>query len=68
MARDKAKDDKYFNCSQEHEINYVAGLYTSRQEVVSFLRRKCNDGTIHYYTHMQVYQLIQRELGYSIPG
>lgn len=26
MSRDKAKDDKYFNCQQEHELEYVSSL------------------------------------------
>lgn len=69
MARDKAKDDKYFNCSQEHELNYVANLYGSnRMQVKEFLKRKCGDNTIHYSTHMEVYELIRRELGYPIPN
>ena len=31
MARDKTKDDKFFNCSEEHEFEYVSGL--SCQEI-----------------------------------
>ncbi len=67
MARDKAKDDVYFNCSQEHELNYVANLYVSSNEVKQFLKRKCSDGTINYKTHYEVYTLIKNELGYAIP-
>jgi len=67
MARDKSKDDKYFNCSQEHEINYVASLYTNTERVKQFLKDKCRQGVIKYSTHMQVYKLIQDELGYPIP-
>ena len=32
MARDKAKDDKHFNCTQAHETDYVAGLYPHAKE------------------------------------
>jgi len=67
MARDKVKDDKLFNCSQEHELNYVARLYPDPDKVYKFLRLKCNDGTIRNYTHMEVYELIRKELGYPIP-
>ena len=35
MARDKARDDKFFNCKQEHEDGYVAGLYGSNKDKVS---------------------------------
>ena len=47
MARDKAKDDKYFNCSQEHEINYVSGLYAKSSEIKSFLIIQCRNGKIN---------------------
>jgi hypothetical protein len=67
MARDKSKDDKYFNCSQEHERKYVASLYQDEAGVNKFLIKKCQDGTIHYWTHMKVYELIKKDLGYPIP-
>lgn len=67
MARDKKKDDLYFNCSQEHEFDYVSGLYANEGKVHKFLKEKCEDGTINYLTHLQVYELIKKELGYSIP-
>lgn len=67
MTRDKAKDDKYFSCSQEHELNYVSGLYLYKATVKDFLIRKCNDNTIYHSTHYQVYQLIKTHLGYPIP-
>jgi len=67
MARDKAKDDKFVNCSEEYELNYVASLYTEKQKVLDFLKKKCADGTIKYSTHKQVYELIKKELGYPIP-
>jgi hypothetical protein len=67
MARDKSKDDMYFNCSQDYELNYVASLYTEKQKVLDFLKRKCADGTIKYSKHMEVYELIKKELGYPIP-
>ena len=42
MARDKAKDDKMFNCSQDHEQAYVANLYGKNAEnVKNFLITNC---------------------------
>lgn len=69
MARDKAKDDKLFNCSQEHERNYVASLYGANRKtsVLSFLTAGCGDNTIFHSTHMEVYKLIKADLGYEIP-
>lgn len=69
MARDKAKDDKLFNCSQEHERDYVADLYgsTRKNSVLTFLITGCNNNTIFHSTHMEVYKLIKSNLGYEIP-
>lgn len=68
MARDKSKDDTFFNCSQEHEKKYVSGLYgVNSQTVYAFLEKKCADETIKYMTHSAVYKLIEKELGFSVP-
>lgn len=67
MGRDKSKDDKLFNCSQEYEYDYVSGLYSDSQIVYDFLQEKCADKTIYHSTHDEVYKLIEDELGYSIP-
>jgi hypothetical protein len=68
MARDKAKDDKYYNCGEDHERNYVSGLYANKSSVSNFLIKKCEDGSINYSTHTEVYELIKNELGYPIPN
>lgn len=67
MGRDKAKDDKSFNCSQEHELNYVSGLYANKKTVFDFLVISCRNNSLKNSTHMQVYQLIKSKLGYEIP-
>lgn len=68
MARDKSKDDMYFNCSQIHEQNYVASLYLHQQKVLTFLKESCANGSIHYSTHYQVYKLIEKKFGYPVPN
>jgi hypothetical protein len=68
MGRDKKKDDKYFSCSQEHELNYISGLYQESQKVYDFLKGKCQDGSIKYSTHREVYQMIEDGLGYPSPN
>ncbi len=68
MARDKAKDDEYFNCSQEHEFDYVSNLYTERTKVYDFLKENCKKGDISYSTHKKVYEMINEKLGYPIPN
>ncbi|MCF8002033.1 MAG: hypothetical protein K9K32_05395 [Halanaerobiales bacterium] len=68
MGRDKSKDDKYFHCDQDHEINYVSDLYTDSEKVKSFLEQQCKLGNISYSTHKDVYKLIKDKLGFSIPN
>lgn len=69
MARDKAKDGRTFNCSQDHEHDYVAGLYSidRRPNVRTLLKSGCANNTIYNSTHLQVYTLIKNKLGYDIP-
>ncbi|WP_339538280.1 hypothetical protein [Pseudomonas sp. RA_15y_Pfl2_54] len=67
MARDKAKDDKYFNCTQTHEADYVASLYPhAKDEVKTFLALACLNKTLHNSTHKEVYELIEKKLGHSL--
>ncbi len=68
MARDKAKDDKHFNCSQEHEFEYVSALYNDKSVVYAFLKKNCGNGRIKYSTHYELYEMIKSELGYQIPN
>ena len=69
MARDKAKDDLHFNCSQQHETDYVAGLYPEKhkQDVKDLLSKACKENTLKNSTHKQVYALIELELGHKVP-
>ncbi len=69
MARDKKKDDKFFNCSEEHEFAYVSGLYQNKSKVYDYLKKQCKPGgKISYSTHMEVYKMIKDDLGYPIPN
>ncbi len=65
MARDKARDDEFFNCSEDSEHNYVAGRYPEnvRPRVREFLKKGCDDGTIKNMTHADLYDLIESKLG-----
>ena len=67
MSRDKAKDDKYFNCQQEHELEYVSSLYgkDNKKEVYDFLKKMCDLGKIKNSTHKQVYEMIEKEFKYK---
>jgi hypothetical protein len=68
MGRDKAKDDRLFNCSEPHEADYVAGLYPGHEEEVrELLQKLCLAGEIKNSTHLEVYRLIKEKLKLSIP-
>jgi len=60
-----ASDHKHFNCSEEHEFQYVSSLYTNSDRVCDFLKESCKSGKINYSTHAEVYKLIKDELGLS---
>lgn len=67
MARDKAKDDLMFNCSQDWELDYVACLYGKDAPTVKdFLQRNCQKGNIKNRTHREVYGLVKEYLGLSL--
>lgn len=57
-------DHKHFNCSQDHELDYVSRRYDEKQRVRvrKFLKEKCKNGDIKYSTHDEVYDLIKTEL------
>lgn len=67
VASNKSILDKFFNCSEQHEIDYVAGLYIDSSRVQELLKKRCADGKIHYSTYLDVFKLIKKELGYDAP-
>jgi hypothetical protein len=50
-------DHKYFNCSEEHEANYVASLYNNKSNQT--VKEKCDSNEINYSTHDEVYKLLE---------
>lgn len=54
-------DHEYFNCSEEHEADYVASLYNDKpnQTVKEFLAEKCESNEINNSTHAEVYALLE---------
>lgn len=68
MARNKARDDQFFNCEQDYEVDQVASHYgANKQTILIFLKRACVTKVVSYSTHMQIYQLIENTFGYPIP-
>ncbi|MCW3806002.1 hypothetical protein [Plebeiibacterium marinum] len=67
MARSKKDDTLIFKCGETHKINYFTHLYGKDEEVKRFLKRNCALGTIENKTHLELFQLIERELGIPQP-
>ena len=67
MARSKSNDRQVFTCDQPHQLNYFSHLYDQNEDVEKFLRRHCANGTIDKKTHIEVFKLVEKELGLPIP-
>ncbi|BDB65801.1 hypothetical protein T36_2280 (plasmid) [Helicobacter cinaedi] len=60
MAEDKAKDDKFFNTQEKHEIDYVAKQYPQedREKIKQLLKNgECGE----YQTHEKIYKCLQKK-------
>jgi hypothetical protein len=57
-------DWEYFNCSEQHEHDYVVSQYEKLNGIIvrEYLEQWCEDGTIDNSTHKEVYDLIEEEL------
>jgi len=55
-----SKEHDKFNCDQDHEANYVSGLYKDKtnKTVKEFLAEKCDSNDINNSTHAEVYKLL----------
>ncbi len=67
MARNKQYDAHVFKSNETHKINYFAHLYGKDDNVKRFLKRRCALGTIQNKTHLELFQLIEKELGIPMP-
>ena len=53
------KDKKYFNCSQQHEIDYLAKKFKGpHKEIVQKIKELCKTKVIHYSTHQEAEQAL----------
>ena len=56
MAR---KDSDYFNCSEKHEVEYLAKKFDGpKEDVIAKIKELCKDKKIHYSTHVQAEQAL----------
>lgn len=53
------KDRDYFNCSEKHEVEYLAKKFKEpKEDVIAKIKELCKDKTIHYSTHVQAEQAL----------
>lgn len=67
MDRDLAKDNEIFNCGYPNQLKYVSNLYEDSHKIETFLSLMCVSRKIFSKTYFEIYQLIEKELGFSIP-
>lgn len=54
-----ASDNKFFNCSEKHEVEYLAGKFSeSKDLVIAKIKELCKTKVIHYSTHKEAEQLL----------
>lgn len=55
-----AKDNKYFNCSEKHEIEYLAKKFKEpKEDVIKAIKQLCKEGKIKYSTHPEAEQALK---------
>jgi len=53
------KDNKFFNCSEKHEIEYLAKKFNEpKVEVIAKIKELCKNKEIKYSTHEQAEELL----------
>jgi hypothetical protein len=54
-----SKDSKFFNCSEKHEIEYLAKKFKEpKDDVIAKIKELCDTKKIHYSTHEQAEQAL----------
>ena len=54
-----SKDKKFFNCSEQHEIDYLAKKFKGpHKEIVEKIKELCKAKLIHYSTHQEAEQAL----------
>ena len=54
-----ASDNKFFNCSEKHEVEYLASKFLgSKIEIIAKIKELCKSKKIHYSTHKEAEKLL----------
>lgn len=59
------KEQDYFNCSEDYEHDYVAGLFEETRKVKKWLKENCANNNINNTTHVELYQML-RDAGFTM--
>ena len=60
MSAGDKKDYKLFNCSEQHEIDYVKNQYTTPDTVEEWIDEECKSGgKIKNTTHKDLYIMLE---------
>ncbi len=53
------RDSKYFNCSEKHEIEYLAKKFKEpKEDVIAKINELCKNKAIYYSTHAEAEQAL----------
>lgn len=53
------KDSKFFNCSEKHEVEYLAKKFDApKEEVIAKIKELCKAKVIKYSTHQEAEQAL----------
>lgn len=68
-ARDRSKDQRLFECTEFAQLNAIVELYSTRRKSIvrKFLMNAIADNTIYQSTHMEIYELVKKHLGFTVP-
>jgi len=67
MTKDESRDYQFFECYEQQDLDYVAGLYNDKEKVYDLLKTEREKNTINYSTHVDIYELIENRLGFPVP-
>lgn len=60
-----SKDRDFFNCSEKHEVEYLASKFDApKEEVIAKIKELCKEGKIKYSKHADA-ELELIKLGYK---
>ncbi len=62
MSLGDSKDWNEFNCNQEHELNYVLGLYKlqDRSAITQWIKNACKSNELNHTKYIVLYSKLEK--------